>query len=742
MSDATTRETSFVSTDGAGEHHDTATFGSALLEEEARRRVELDAADPSDAQARPLPGVGDGAADRALDHAGRVLLVTVGAMWALGFTILSMAALLALRIAHQYDFSLRFLVWIAIFPGLSIVLASQPLGNLVDRPATNRPRVMRWMLVVSVVALVLSGAAFYRWEFLGVLAFTGAGVLATVPAQCSLLADTFPIRARPRVFAAYVGIGAAGFVLGPLLGALTTLLLDDAAAWRADFFVIAALVAVLAVLVGRLPDAPRGRPEVKAVFHDGRDLGDEHLSTRHALARFRQIATLRFMTVGVLVMGLGFIGWSLWLDLWLAGHFGLRAADRGYLMALMALPAVLLAPVVGRAAGRAFRAAPRRAARLSASLLLGLNLVVVGWWTHSAAATVVVSAVGFACVVGAIGSILPVALAVIPPQTRAQGFGAFINSLFIGAFVVAAPIVDFWPELARQHTALSIFVPLVTVLGAGLMLYGARFVDGDMRRLVEELEEERRRTDEAASGAEPPLLQVRNLDFGYGAVQVLFGIDIEVHRGETLAVLGTNGAGKSTLLRVISGLELPDRGVVRFDGATITYLPAEARAREGIVQVRGADVFPDLSVRDNLRAALAGQRCPKREWARRIAAVFDVLPALRARAHQQASLLSGGEQQMLALGCALLFEPRLLLIDELSLGLAPLVVQSLLGVIERLQEQGQTLVVVEQSLNIASAIADRVVFIEKGRIRFDGPANELAARDDLARAVFLGGDRP
>jgi ABC-type branched-subunit amino acid transport system ATPase component len=261
-----------------------------------------------------------------------------------------------------------------------------------------------------------------------------------------------------------------------------------------------------------------------------------------------------------------------------------------------------------------------------------------------------------------------------------------------------------------------------------------------MHRVVEELEEERARTDAARAGAETPVLQVHDLDFSYGSLQVLFGIDLEVKPGETLAVLGTNGAGKSTLLRVISGLGMPDRGAVRLDGETVTYLPAEARSRKGIVQVRGGDVFPGLSVQDNLRVALAAHPVERRGASRRFARVFEVFPALEARRNQNAGSLSGGEQQMVAFGCALLFEPRLLLIDELSLGLAPLAVQSLLRVVERLQEEGCAMVIVEQSLNIAAAISDRVVFIEKGRVRFDGPAQDLATRDDLARAVFLGGE--
>ncbi|HEX4528104.1 MAG TPA: MFS transporter [Acidimicrobiia bacterium] len=725
---------------GGGRASEPAALVAAVLDEESRRQGE--APDDLAVDVASLPGVGGDAVPlrSVLTRGNRALLLTMGATWGLGFAIFAMTALLAAKIAHHYEFSFRFLVATAVLPGFTIVLVSQPLGNYVDRATTNRPRVLRWLLAVSVFALVLSGAAFERWEFLGVLAFTGAGVLATVPVQSSLLADTFPIRSRPIVFALYVGIGAVGFVVGPLIVAATTALFHGDAEWRLGFFVAAAIAALLAFASGRLRDAPRGHAEVEEVFHDGGEISDEHLTTVHALTRFRQIASLRFMTIGVLAMGFAFLGWGLWFNLWLLGHFQLRVTDRAWLLALVALPALATTPLAGRLAGAQFRRSPRRTIWLSAALLLGFDLAIVGWWTHTVATTIVLAAAGFACVAAAIATVLPVAQAVIPPQTRAQGFGAFINTLFIGAFVAGVPLVEFWPELERWHTTLSFVVIVTTIIGACLMAYGSRFVERDMQRMVEELEEERARTAAASAGADTPVLQVHDLDFSYGSLQVLFGIDFEVKPGETLAVLGTNGAGKSTLLRAISGLGLPDRGAVRLDGETVTYLPAEARSRKGIVQVRGGDVFPGLSVQDNLRVALAAHPVERRDARRRFGRVFEVFPALEARRSQNAGWLSGGEQQMLAFGCALLFEPRLLLIDELSLGLAPLAVQSLLRVVERLQDEGCTMVIVEQSLNIASAISDRVMFIEKGRVRFDGPAQDLATRDDLARAVFLGGE--
>jgi ABC-type branched-subunit amino acid transport system ATPase component len=242
-------------------------------------------------------------------------------------------------------------------------------------------------------------------------------------------------------------------------------------------------------------------------------------------------------------------------------------------------------------------------------------------------------------------------------------------------------------------------------------------------------------------GASEPRLRIRGLEAGYGRVQVLFGLDLDVEPGEAVAVLGANGAGKTTLLRAISGLLTPTAGSIALDGDDLGGVGPEARARRGIVQVRGADVFAGLTVDENLRAALVAHPEARRDAAARIARVYDVFPALAAHRTQDAASLSGGEQQMVALGSALLFAPTLLLVDELSLGLAPLVVQRLLDVLTALRDDGQTMVVVEQSLAVAARLTERVVFVEKGGVRFDGSPTELTADEELARAVFLGGAR-
>ena len=239
-----------------------------------------------------------------------------------------------------------------------------------------------------------------------------------------------------------------------------------------------------------------------------------------------------------------------------------------------------------------------------------------------------------------------------------------------------------------------------------------------------------------------PLLRADAVDFAYGKLQVLFGISMEVRRGEALALLGTNGAGKSTLLRVIAGLEQPAGGRVEFDGHDISTAPAEELAARGIVLIPGGRaVFTDMTVDENLQMQALTLRKNKPWVEERRALVLETFPRLAERLHQHAGSLSGGEQQQLALARALLLDPKLLCVDELSLGLAPVIVGELLEIVRQIHESGVTVVLVEQSLNIACELCERAVFLEKGQVRFEGRAAELLERDDIARAVFLGEGR-
>ncbi len=237
-----------------------------------------------------------------------------------------------------------------------------------------------------------------------------------------------------------------------------------------------------------------------------------------------------------------------------------------------------------------------------------------------------------------------------------------------------------------------------------------------------------------------PFLAVRRLDASYGPVQILFGLDLDVYEGEIVALLGTNGAGKSTLFKCITNLLEPTAGTVTFAGEDLRGLPTDEIASRGVVMMPGGrSVFPTLTVRDNLRLACWTKRkdpAAAREAEER---VLDLFPRLGDRIDQLAGNLSGGEQQMLAVSQALIPDPRLLLIDELSLGLAPTVVGQLIDVVQRIHATGLTIVVVEQSINVALRLADRAVFMEKGEFRFTGSTKDLLDRPDILRSVFIAG---
>ena len=235
-----------------------------------------------------------------------------------------------------------------------------------------------------------------------------------------------------------------------------------------------------------------------------------------------------------------------------------------------------------------------------------------------------------------------------------------------------------------------------------------------------------------------PLLEADGIELSYGSLGVLFGAGLEVAQGGRVALGGTNGAGKTSFLHVVAGLLPPDGGRIRFDGRDITRLAAEDRARLGIVLVAGGRAtFPSLTVEENLRAGAYPFLADRRLVADRLDAVLELFPQLRTRLGQRGGTLSGGEQQMVALCRALVAGPRLLLVDELSLGLAPVVLRAIVPAVTEMIAGGTGLLLVEQSLPVALDLGDEVHVMEKGGIRYAGTAADLAERADLG-AELLG----
>jgi branched-chain amino acid transport system ATP-binding protein len=235
-----------------------------------------------------------------------------------------------------------------------------------------------------------------------------------------------------------------------------------------------------------------------------------------------------------------------------------------------------------------------------------------------------------------------------------------------------------------------------------------------------------------------PLLEVERLEVRYGQIVAVRDLSLSIRPGELLALLGPNGAGKSSTLRAVTGLLRPAAGRVRFRGERIDRLPAEKIARRGIAHVpEGRGIFPDLTVRENLRMPTG--KLTEQQFEAALQRVHEYFPRLRERASQLGGTLSGGEQQQLAIGRALMVRPALLLLDEMSLGLAPTIVEQLFEILRRINQDGVAVLLVEQYVGAALAIADSAVVLEKGRVRLSGPAALLAQDPEVIQAGYLGG---
>ncbi|MDO4659263.1 ABC transporter ATP-binding protein [Streptococcus sp.] len=234
------------------------------------------------------------------------------------------------------------------------------------------------------------------------------------------------------------------------------------------------------------------------------------------------------------------------------------------------------------------------------------------------------------------------------------------------------------------------------------------------------------------------MLKVENLSVHYGMIQAVRDVSFEVNEGEVVSLIGANGAGKTTILRTLSGLVRPSAGKIQFLGKEIQKLPAQKIVAGGLSQVpEGRHVFPGLTVMENLEMG-AFLKKNREENQANLKKVFSRFPRLEERKNQDAATLSGGEQQMLAMGRALMSTPKLLLLDEPSMGLAPIFIQEIFDIIQDIQEQGTTVLLIEQNANKALAISDRGYVLETGKIVLSGTGKELAASDEVRKA-YLGG---
>jgi ABC-type branched-subunit amino acid transport system ATPase component/sugar phosphate permease len=717
-----------------------AALAAAVLEEETRR-AEATVVPETLLADDELPGVDDEemSLHDALRVGGARTLTILSLLGALQLMDNGVFNVLAPDIQDSLHLSDAVLGAIGGATGVLFVLAAIPMSSLSDR--VSRARLLGATLALWSVVIALTAAVQNVLQMFLVRMTAGLGQAAELPVSAPLLTDTYPIQSRARVFAVTGAAQSVGTSLAPFLGGAMAALAGGDNGWRVAFLVLGLAALPVALAAFTIDEPRRGRHEMRSVL--GEELPPEEdelpISLAVAFERLRQIRSFYYFLVGMGALGLAIFSVPLFLNLFYNDELGLSAFERGVIGTISAVPTLVAIAIAGRRADALFRRSPP-AALVLVGVFIALfgGFIVVAVWMPNVWTVVPLVAIGGACARAAFVILPAVVSTIIPYRLRARGtamigiyvflFGAFFGAIGTGLL----------SDAYGTRAALTIVVLPSALLGGLLIALGARHVRGDMAMVVEELREERDELERRAHvDATTPVLQVRNLDFSYGKVQVLFDVDLDVYDGETLAVLGTNGAGKSTLLRVISGLGVAERGVVRLRGRTVTYADPELRVRIGIVQlIGGGATFPPLSVDENLRTAAF--LYAKDDQDRRVEKVLELFPMLRERLATPARELSGGQQQMLALAMTLVHEPEVLIIDELSLGLAPIVVQQVLDVVRRLRDQGMTMIIVEQSLNVALAIADRAIFMEKGQVRFEGPASELAARDDLARAVFLG----
>jgi ABC-type branched-subunit amino acid transport system ATPase component/predicted MFS family arabinose efflux permease len=627
--------------------------------------------------------------------------------------------------------------------GVVLVLSTLPFAWLADR--YSRTKVLAGATGLWGAFAVVTGTVVNSFQLGVARAGAGLGAAARIPIAPALVADQYPIAVRTRIFAAEAWGRPAGQVVGPFFAGLVVLIAGGGPeAWRWSFWVLIVPAAVLLVALLRQREPDRGRNEREAVFGRANTqvVADGPVRLSAAFQRLKKVRTFYFLVTGIGVLGFALVAVPSAFNLLLERNYDYDAFTRGWIGSITWAGALVAIPLAGRYGDRLFRRNPRSALTAMGLAIVSYGVAVtIGLRFDQPAVLIAFFTIANACQGAAFTQVGPTVSAVVPYQMRSQAFALIGVYIFLMGGFFGGLITGALSDAFGERTALSVVVPPAALIGGLLVVYGSRHMKRDISLVVDELLEMQNEQKRMADDPENiPVLQVRHLDASYGNLQVLFDVGFEVKRGETLALLGTNGAGKSTVLRAVSGLLLPDRGVVRMNGRTITLVDPQYRVELGMLQIPGGEaLFSSMTVGENLEVwswqipdVSARQSALDR--------VFDTFPELASRTSDRAGSLSGGQQQMLALGKAVMLDPELLMIDELSLGLAPVVVQELLGVVERLKAQGVTMVIVEQSVNVALAVADRAVFMERGRIRFEGPAQELLERGDLLRAVFLSGE--
>lgn len=733
--------------DAAADPPGAGALSDQIVAAEAERQADL-AAEPKILADDQLPGVGteDVSLRDAIAIGGVSTIALLGALDATDALGSSALGLLGPDIQESLGVSDAVLATITAGGNLFIVAGGLLLSRIAD--AGNRTKLVALATVFwSAMTLLLGFVPTAFWFFI-VNCAIAFGRSQTHPVQGAIMADSYPVEARARVYAAKDVAGRTGAFIAPLaVGGMVSLIGGDDA-WRWGFIVVSIPTLIIGVAVFLLKDPPRGQFEQRSIIGEAlTDLKPGPISLGAAFQRLFKVRTLKWAFMAAVAIGFSLISDGLFLNLYLDEHFDLGPFERALANSTPGVISLFMIPFVAKWYDGLYRRSPPLAMTLLGALFFPMGLFTVLQLLMPTPATfAVMTGLRALFAAPALSLLGPTLAHVNPYRMRALGSAIGTSLVFGVGGLGGAILMGLISDATSPRAALLVVVPPAMIAGGLFAINGARYIRSDLTLVVEEIKEEKAERDRM--GADPsdiPVLQLRNVDFSYGPVQVLFDVELEVARGETLALLGTNGAGKSTVLRVAAGLAIPSRGVVRLNGRNMTLASPEQRVREGMFMLPGGKgVFADLTVQENLETAASVRRSGtdvKPDVPAMLDRAYELFPELGHRPKAKGQDLSGGQQQMLALARVIMHDPEVLIIDELSLGLAPLVVQELLAIVGRLRDAGQTMIIVEQSLNIALTLAGRAVFMEKGHVRFTGPAQHLLERDDLARAVFLGRSR-
>jgi len=637
------------------------------------------------------------------------------------------------EILQDLDILLGPVIQATSITGFFLIMGVLALGWLADR--VKRVPIIAIGTIVQGLGSLLSTRAAGLTSFVVPRAVDSVGDAARDVPSNAMLADYYPPDSRGKVYALFGVVGRASAVATPLLVAFMV----EKWGWRLPYLISAPLLILLGIMAFfALKEPTRGYMERRAqgLSEEEAQEPEEPPSFGESWRTVWAIRTLRRLFISQIPGNAADLFYGLVIAFFLFEVYGLDATGRAWIGAGVALATLPFGFLAGGLIDVLLRRRPQRVLVLTALLSIVAAFFIAGMSLKPPLWLLILAFLGF----GAAGALLGPARSVLivqilPAHIRTTGTAIFALAS-IPAQVVRFFLLTFL--IARYGTAGGLYgaAPLL-LISALIELSAAGFFERDVRAAIasQVASQEWRRARDAGKAK---LLVCRDVDVEYDGIQVLFGVDFDVDEGEIIALLGTNGAGKSTLLKAIAGLQEASSGAVVYDGRDITHVPPHEIAPRGVVFMPGGrGVFPGLTVSDNLM--LGNWMNDDKAAKSRLKEIHEIFPILKERASAKAGTLSGGEQQMLSLAQCFLSTPRLLMIDELSLGLSPAVVEQLIEIVKKINEQGTTIILVEQSVNVALTVAERAIFMEKGEVKFVGETRELLERPDILRAVYVKG---